>query len=35
MEQEKSPADQMARKVFWIIMFSAVAFVVAVLILIH
>jgi hypothetical protein len=35
MEQANSPADQMAKTVFWIVMFSAVAFVAAVLILIR
>lgn len=35
MEQANSLADQMASKVFWIVMLTTVAFVAAALILIH
>ena len=35
MEQTNSPADEMAKIVFWIIMAGTVAFVVAVLVLIR
>jgi hypothetical protein len=35
MEQANSPADEMAKIVFWIVMFAAVGFIAAVLILIR
>jgi len=35
MENATSPADQLAKTVFWIVMFSTVAFVAGVLILIR
>jgi hypothetical protein len=35
MEQANSSADQLAKTVFWMVMFSAAAFVIAVLILIR
>jgi hypothetical protein len=35
MDQTNSPADQMAKTVFWVVMFATVAFVVAAYILVR